>query len=1041
MEKISQSELLDKLEDPHVSTDEISQYFRPAQGKLRPYSPLFEIDPSRVDMTNPDEPELYYEGLKEQFLDRLNRKYRKERQGEFDRRTKQGWTGLKFVAEGDSWFQFPLRGNNDLIDFLDDKYAIYCTSAAGDEFENMLAGRASIAADIRATSAHGLLFSGGGNDIAGDTFINYLRGYDPGFEPHQYISYKFDKFVNKAVGNYKSFFNELLEEFPDLKIFFHGYDRSFPRPDGDWLGPSLNEKEVPQEYWHAVISIMIDRYNVALKKLEKHAKGNIYFVDCRSAVGAYEEWRDELHALESGCRRAAQRFELAIDTAYSEKPITIADGSHGEGTRSADADLEGANMPASDIQDSELENAGGDEGIVEAVTTENLEEFLQGGDIIPNHDINTEDTRADDIGVADEEGLEGLEFEDTQARREARWPSYDENSTEYAHLSTLPPDRDFDFTPDDIELLVDLNHFELTGDNGKIVFGLRGATLKHGHQVEEVDTLELRDVRPDHIHLRCVMGFYDFNEKQFSAYTASTVPNAVNMHAYYRKVKNLPGSKRFANMLPSGAYAFRAAPHGYNKRRKKWKVPRALRMTNPETGQDAETVVLRSRNDLIYGTADYWDKSTPYDNIHPAFSKTSFSSAGCLTIRGSNDRYTNRGYDQWKKFLAHLLQMDANSHIDLMLLTGADAAIAAKIRAEGNIGNPDLVSNELERLRIGSTGDAVKKLQEFLQIESTRKFDPDTKIALIEMQKTVVPLNKADGIYSPEMDRLFGTNILTEPEASPEPLSVASITTPSGQFETTEEAHAHAHDEEDMYPELEFEVQTDPTWGEDPTLEASGPKLWYPEAERILPMRVKGRYRRGYPEGAVIHSTEGRSKKGDKDAINTINFGIGKRHCYFCISSTGRIYQPAPLNRWGIHAGRCAVTGLGKNIDNKLMGIEICCAGMTTPAEDGFETWWGDVYPPNEVRETEKVENITRAGFYHKFNDLQERALMDLLLWLHTENPKIFKLENIFGHDEIAVNRAGQHGRKQDPGGSLSSTMPAFRNKLQAEMLKRMAIA
>ena len=58
MEKISQSELLKKLEDPNVSTDEISQYFRPAQEKSRPFSPLFELDPSKVDMATSDEPEL-----------------------------------------------------------------------------------------------------------------------------------------------------------------------------------------------------------------------------------------------------------------------------------------------------------------------------------------------------------------------------------------------------------------------------------------------------------------------------------------------------------------------------------------------------------------------------------------------------------------------------------------------------------------------------------------------------------------------------------------------------------------------------------------------------------------------------------------------------------------------------------------------------------------------------------------------------------------------------------------------------------------------
>lgn len=62
----------------------------------------------------------------------------------------------------------------------------------------------------------------------------------------------------------------------------------------------------------------------------------------------------------------------------------------------------------------------------------------------------------------------------------------------------------------------------------------------------------------------------------------------------------------------------------------------------------------------------------------------------------------------------------------------------------------------------------------------------------------------------------------------------------------------------------------------------------------------------------------------------------------------------------------------------------------------------------------------------------QESALTALLLWMHQNNPRVFRIENVVGHDEVAVDGNGtEPGRKQDPGASLSLYMPAFRTKLQ----------
>ena len=243
-------------------------------------------------------------------------------------------------------------------------------------------------------------------------------------------------------------------------------------------------------------------------------------------------------------------------------------------------------------------------------------------------------------------------------------------------------------------------------------------------------------------------------------------------------------------------------------------------------------------------------------------------------------------------------------------------------------------------------------------------------------------------------------------------------------------------DEEDMFPDIPYEdYDTNPEiWSEEADL-TGRTSLWHPDADRSIPMRTKGSYADGYPVGAVIHATVGRTQKGDYDAENTIKGGAHK-HLYFCISSTGKLYQPAPLSRWGIHAGRSYAAGLGSSLDNKLVGIEICNAGIVVEYGDGFKAdGWNEKFKKDEVRYTEKIHNVTKAGNYHKYNTKQEEALIDLLLWLKSNNPSVFQLENVLGHDEVAVNKQGKLGRKQDPGGSLSSYMPQFRQLLLSRAL------
>lgn len=250
----------------------------------------------------------------------------------------------------------------------------------------------------------------------------------------------------------------------------------------------------------------------------------------------------------------------------------------------------------------------------------------------------------------------------------------------------------------------------------------------------------------------------------------------------------------------------------------------------------------------------------------------------------------------------------------------------------------------------------------------------------------------------------------------------------------------HAYDDQDVLDtlgDLDVEVEAesddyDVTRDREATRDRS---LWYPDADRSLSMRTQGYYPEKYPVGAVVHFTAGRSERGDRDAEATVKGGIEKGYCYFCISSTGKIYQTAPLHRWGSHAGKSSYPGLGSSLSRHLVGIEICNAGRLKKTSAGFEPYWNEyyddgdprrtIYTNDEVRIVTEGDNILDDGVFHSYTQAQEASLINLLLWLRGQKPQLFQLKYVLGHDEISPRR------KNDPGGALSKTMPKFRAYLE----------
>jgi N-acetyl-anhydromuramyl-L-alanine amidase AmpD len=198
--------------------------------------------------------------------------------------------------------------------------------------------------------------------------------------------------------------------------------------------------------------------------------------------------------------------------------------------------------------------------------------------------------------------------------------------------------------------------------------------------------------------------------------------------------------------------------------------------------------------------------------------------------------------------------------------------------------------------------------------------------------------------------------------------------------------------------------------------------LWIPYAERAPAMKSQGKYPKSYPEGLVVHFSAGSSMK------STMDWGRGQGYLFLGIDKAGKVYQTNALNEWGHHAGVSSWPGLGSSVSSKLVGVEIDNAGKLTPISGGkYKSWFGKVFDEKDVRHVTNEANRI-AGTYEKYTEAQEEALIELCLWLKRNHPTAFSFDYVVGHDEVATPK----GRKNDPGGALSMTMPQLRATLKA---------
>jgi len=170
-------------------------------------------------------------------------------------------------------------------------------------------------------------------------------------------------------------------------------------------------------------------------------------------------------------------------------------------------------------------------------------------------------------------------------------------------------------------------------------------------------------------------------------------------------------------------------------------------------------------------------------------------------------------------------------------------------------------------------------------------------------------------------------------------------------------------------------------------------------------------------KGLTVHYTvSGRTSSTAKSMVEYLESqGFG---C-MVMDENGIIYIPRDFDvfkKWGYHSGVSKWKGLS-NVSDHFAGMEICC--------------WGKGSSIGPFRDVTVAQGYIVAGKYQQYTEAQEKSLINFILWAKSKNEE-FDLDYVAGHDELR-KEAGKLGDKQDPGGSLSMSMPAFRDLIKAK--------
>jgi len=258
-----------------------------------PFSPQWKPKPGVVIVPEIDEVVPMGVGL-----DIANWFTRQNRRRAYKARRQQHPELKPIVSAGDSWFNHPLL--SDTVNQLEQAhgYLVFSLDDAGAELKEIVdSGKWQQA--LTSEGSKTLLISGGGNDLMGDHFGEYLNS-------------GIGRALSGVLDLYDSIIESVKDGFPGVKVFTHSYDFALPRGSGPWLGNKMIEKGITNLVdQRGIIHRVVELFTAELKKREEQNAGRVTYVRRLLNVGM-GQWHDEIHPVDAGFSIVGGNFASAL---------------------------------------------------------------------------------------------------------------------------------------------------------------------------------------------------------------------------------------------------------------------------------------------------------------------------------------------------------------------------------------------------------------------------------------------------------------------------------------------------------------------------------------------------------------------------------------------------------------------------------------------------------------------------------------------------------------------------------------------------------
>jgi hypothetical protein len=234
----------------------------------------------------------------------------------------------RVIADGDSWFDYPeiLLTGGGVINHLKDVAGVKILNTAhyGDSVQELLGveKRQRIEALLKNPGFDILLFSGGGNDIAGDQFCLWLKPNTGGGAASAVDAARLREILGVVEDGYRDLIDIRDRCAPGCWIVTHAYD--FPRPSdkgvcglGPWLKPSLDYrcwKKATDQF--AIAKTVLLGFNDRLAALEAEQKAagkHFLHVRTQGTLNRRTDWANEIHPNAAGFTKIARAFSTALN--------------------------------------------------------------------------------------------------------------------------------------------------------------------------------------------------------------------------------------------------------------------------------------------------------------------------------------------------------------------------------------------------------------------------------------------------------------------------------------------------------------------------------------------------------------------------------------------------------------------------------------------------------------------------------------------------------------------------------------------------------